>query len=60
MSVEKVKCEECGALIPVWDALEAAPSGSEGRTPTVTLCSSCFLDWTHFMKKSMEDPDTTA
>lgn len=44
MVESKVRCAACGDSIPVWDALEAIPTDSEGRTPTVTLCGSCFLE----------------
>ena len=44
MAESKVRCAACGDLMPVWDALEAIPTDTEGRTPTVTLCGSCFLE----------------
>jgi hypothetical protein len=44
MAESEVKCAACGEPTPIRDALEAVPTDSEGRTPTVTLCGSCFLE----------------
>jgi hypothetical protein len=56
MTVAEIECTDCGETTLVWNAYEFSPMGREDRTPTETVCESCFLDREYSGKTRERDP----